>query len=63
MAKAPAQSAAPNVPQWMVLLKKYRGLIVPISFVLLLGVVLVPLPPMVLDFLLASTSRSRWSSS
>ena len=52
MAKAPPQLAAPNVPAWMLALKKYRGLIIPISFVLLLGVVLVPLPPFLLDVLI-----------
>lgn len=52
MPQKPSQPAAHSVPQWMVLLKKYRGLIVPISFVLLLGVVLVPLPPMVMDVLI-----------
>ncbi|MBY0308531.1 MAG: flagellar biosynthesis protein FlhA, partial [Phycisphaerales bacterium] len=45
-------NSAPNVPAWMVVLRKYRGLIVPISFVLLLGVVLVPLPPVVMDVLI-----------
>ncbi|HZW06304.1 MAG TPA: flagellar biosynthesis protein FlhA [Phycisphaerales bacterium] len=52
MAKPLPQPAAPNVPSWMVALKKYRGLIIPISFVFLLGVVLVPLPPMVMDVLI-----------
>ncbi len=53
MAKPPAQPAAPTVvPRWMLALTKYRGLIIPVSFVLLLGVVLVPLPPAVLDVLI-----------
>jgi flagellar biosynthesis protein FlhA len=36
----------------MLALRKYRNLIIPISFVFLLGVVLVPLPPMVMDVLI-----------
>jgi len=66
MAKAPAkpvkrpipaprepEAAAPVLPQWALRLARFRGLIVPVSFVLLLGVLLVPMPPAVMDVLIA----------
>ena len=40
------------MPGWMKGIHRYRGLIVPISFVLMLGVLLVPLPPSVMDVLI-----------
>ena len=43
-----------SMPAWVQLIQKHRGLLVPASFMLLLGVILVPLPPLVLDVLLAS---------
>ena len=40
------------MPTWMRGVQKYRGLIVPVSFVLMLGVLLVPVPPAVMDVLI-----------
>ena len=34
-----------SMPAWVQLIQKHRGLLVPASFMLLLGVILVPLPP------------------
>jgi flagellar biosynthesis protein FlhA len=55
----PAAAAKPTevpltqvMPVWMRGVHRYRGLIVPISFVLMLGVLLVPLPPAVMDVLI-----------
>ncbi|MFN9970375.1 MAG: FHIPEP family type III secretion protein, partial [Phycisphaerae bacterium] len=55
----PAAAANPTevpltqvMPVWMRGVHRYRGLIVPISFVLMLGVLLVPLPPAVMDVLI-----------
>ena len=48
------KSANPSsLPAWMLRLIELRGFIVPIGFVLLLGVLLVPLPPAVLDVLIS----------
>ena len=44
---------APVLPAWAIKLTRYRGLIVPVGFVLLLGVLLVPMPPAVMDVLIA----------
>jgi len=58
-AKRPASASseplviAPILPAWALQLTRFRGLIVPVSFVLLLGVLLVPMPPAVMDVLLA----------
>ncbi len=65
MAKAPPKprKAAPavspvgapvllNMPAWVQAIHRYRGLIVPISFVLLLAVLLVPVPPAIMDVLI-----------
>lgn len=40
-------------PQWARALAKHRGLIVPISFLAMIGVIVVPLPPALLDLALA----------
>jgi flagellar biosynthesis protein FlhA len=40
------------MPAWVARLREFRGLIVPISFVGLLGVLLVPLPPFCMDLLI-----------
>ncbi|HYE02597.1 MAG TPA: flagellar biosynthesis protein FlhA, partial [Phycisphaerales bacterium] len=48
--RAPRNSTA--LPAWVLRAARYRGLIVPVSFVLLLVVVLVPLPPFALDLLI-----------
>lgn len=50
---APVVDVGALLPPWMRRLRQYRGLIVPISFVLMLGVLLVPLPPVVMDVLIA----------
>ena len=41
-------------PAWMRGIAKHRGLIVPVGFVFLLVVILVPLPPVVLDLLISA---------
>lgn len=41
------------LPAWAERFSKYRGLIVPIGFVLMLSVILLPLPPMALDILIS----------
>jgi len=43
----------PILPPWLQKIKTYRGLIVPLSFVGMLGVLLVPLPPAVMDILIS----------
>jgi flagellar biosynthesis protein FlhA len=40
------------LPGWVHALKEHRGLIVPVAFVALLAVILVPLPPVMLDVLI-----------
>ncbi|MFG0306365.1 MAG: flagellar biosynthesis protein FlhA [Phycisphaerales bacterium JB040] len=42
------------LPAWLLKVAEHRGMLVPIGFVLLLVVILVPLPPLVLDLLIAS---------
>jgi len=42
-----------SLPKWMDRVARYRGLIVPIGFVLLMAVVLIPLPPAILDILIS----------
>lgn len=43
-----------GLPAWLTRLSAYRSLFVPIAFVMLLAVILVPLPPMVLDLLISA---------
>ncbi len=43
-----------NLPAWMHRLRKYRGLFVPVGFVALLGVLLVPMPPWAMDILICA---------
>ena len=47
----PALSSKP-LPLWLDKLREHRGLIVPVGFVLLMVVLLVPLPPTLLDLLI-----------
>ena len=47
-------SPAKPAPAWMHFVAKHRGLIIPVSFVMLAMVIIVPLPPMVLDILIAA---------
>jgi flagellar biosynthesis protein FlhA len=42
-----------GLPPWLLKLRQYRGLIVPVAFVGLLAVLVVPLPPAMLDVLIA----------
>ncbi len=54
MAKTPAQpSLAPSLPAWMLRIQQYRSLFVPVGFMLGLMVILIPLPPMGMDMLIA----------
>ncbi|MCA3004336.1 MAG: flagellar biosynthesis protein FlhA [Planctomycetaceae bacterium] len=49
-----AVAVNPNIPVWAQFIQRYRGLIIPIGFVSLLAVLLVPLPPMLLDLLIVA---------
>ena len=42
-----------TAPAWVRMIAKHRGLFVPIAFVLMLTVILVPLPPLAMDILIA----------
>ncbi|MGH7130834.1 MAG: flagellar biosynthesis protein FlhA [Phycisphaerales bacterium] len=42
----------PGLPPWLLAVRKYRGYIVPIAFILLMAVILVPLPPFFMDVLI-----------
>jgi flagellar biosynthesis protein FlhA len=53
MAKAPAPSAG-LFPSWVYRLRDHRGLMVPIGFVSLMVVILVPLPTALLDILISA---------
>ena len=45
-------AAAP--PAWAMAIAKHRGLLVPVGFMALLAVIVVPLPPMLMDILIAA---------
>jgi flagellar biosynthesis protein FlhA len=45
-------SAAAELPAWMAWISRHRGLLLPIGLVLMLGVIVVPLPPWTLDLLI-----------
>ncbi len=47
------QRSSTVLPSWVNRISDYRGLIVPIGFVMLLSVILLPLPPAALDILIA----------
>jgi len=51
--RQPRLAGTGNLPAWLVRIAGYRSLLVPIGFVSLLGVILVPLPPVVLDMLIS----------
>ncbi len=55
MANAPSNplAPAPTLPAWMQKVRQYRSLLVPLGFVLGLMVILVPLPPVAMDMLIA----------
>ncbi|MCK6476965.1 MAG: flagellar biosynthesis protein FlhA [Phycisphaerales bacterium] len=53
-APAPAPGGiSPLLPEWVQRVHRHRGVLVPIGSILLLGVLLVPLPPMAMDVLIA----------
>jgi flagellar biosynthesis protein FlhA len=43
----------PGLPDWLHRLAQHRGLIAPVGFILALGVILVPLPPAIMDVLIS----------
>ena len=49
---APAARAA--LPVWMQRIHQYRGFIVPVGFVALMAVLLVPVPPALMDILISA---------
>jgi len=53
---APAPAAAIDapllLPAWMQRIHRFRGYVVPVAFVLMMGVLLVPMPPVVMDVLI-----------
>lgn len=49
-----AEETKSSLPGWMERVAQFRGLIVPVGFVLLMMVVLVPLPPAALDILISA---------
>lgn len=55
MAKAPINplGPAPTLPAWMISVRRYRSLFVPVGFMLGLMVILVPMPPVLMDLLIA----------
>ncbi len=42
------------LPAWVALIQKHKGLLVPVAFIALTAVILIPLPPLILDVLLAA---------
>ena len=51
----PQASLNSNIaPAWLMAVARYRALLVPIAFVAMLTVVVVPLPPMMMDLLVAT---------
>ncbi|MFO0856007.1 MAG: flagellar biosynthesis protein FlhA [Phycisphaerales bacterium] len=52
-AQATAVAVKPDLPRWMTLLSEYRGYIVPVGFILMMAVLLVPLPPILMDVLIS----------
>ncbi|MEZ6318025.1 MAG: flagellar biosynthesis protein FlhA [Phycisphaerales bacterium] len=57
MPKRPAQPALAEgalLPAWLRRAAAHRGLLVPIGFVMLLVVILIPLPPVILDLLISA---------
>lgn len=49
-----AETRPSSIPEWLHGLKRHRGLLVPIGFVNLLVVILVPLPPWLMDVLISA---------
>ena len=50
----PQSLISPNAPRWMQMIAKRATLIIPIGFVALLAVIVVPMPPILLDLLIAT---------
>ncbi len=48
------ETGSRTLPAWIYKLREYRGVFVPIGFVSLLVVIIVPLPPMILDLLISA---------
>jgi flagellar biosynthesis protein FlhA len=42
----------PDLPNWMLRLSQYRGYIVPVGFILMMAVLIVPMPPILMDVLI-----------
>ncbi|MFZ4574079.1 MAG: flagellar biosynthesis protein FlhA [Phycisphaerales bacterium] len=53
MSKPPPEPKKGLLPEWMQMLRKHRGYIVPIGFIMMMAVLLVPLPTAVMDVLIA----------
>lgn len=53
MADRPSNPSAGSLPAWLRTIDRHKGLIVPLAFVLLLVVILIPLPPLVMDLLIS----------
>ena len=51
MAKAPGQI---NLPRPFIWVARYRHLLVPVSFLMLIVVLVIPLPPAVMDVLISA---------
>ena len=43
-----------GLPRWLYLAQRHKGLIVPLSFVMLLVVILIPLPPLLMDLMISA---------
>src|SRR6185295_20361848 len=50
----PLSPARGSMPSWLHRIHEYRGLFVPLAFVSLLAVMLVPVPPFLLDVLISA---------
>ena len=53
MADRPSNPSVGSLPAWLRTIDRHKGLIVPLAFVLLLVVILIPLPPLVMDLLIS----------
>ncbi|MEO1718269.1 MAG: FHIPEP family type III secretion protein, partial [Planctomycetota bacterium] len=53
MATAPSLNQSAGLPPFIERVAKYRGLLVPVGFIIALGVILIPLHPMLMDLLIS----------
>ena len=53
MATAPSLNQSAGLPPFIDRVAKYRGLLVPVGFIIALGVILIPLHPMLMDLLIS----------